>query len=162
MYSSRDPHEDTREDFYLYIDECHNLAPYILASILSEARKYRLNLTIAHQYLAQLPEEVRASILGNAGSIIAFRLGSTDAIALAEEFAPDLNVQDLENLGPYQIYTKLLVDGLTSRPFSAQTLPPVARNKDEGNKESIIKLSRQNYGTPRLTIEGKINKWLGV
>jgi len=152
--------EDSRKDFFLYIDECQSFATSILGSMLSEARKYRINLTLTHQYLGQLSEEVKKSIIGNVGTLISFRLGSHDASELEKEFSPQFSIENLENLGKYQIYLKLLIDGLPSRPFSAQTLPPATPNKNEGNKENIIKSSRQKYGTRRELIEDRINRWL--
>jgi hypothetical protein len=92
--------------------------------------------------------------------LIAFRVGSPDARELEEEFSPQLNIQDLENLDKYQIYLKLLIDGLTSRPFSAKTLPPTQPIKDENNRENIIKVSRQRYGAKKSIIEDKITRWL--
>ncbi len=154
-----DQPEDQRKDFYLYIDECQNLATPIFASILSEARKYRLNLILAHQYLDQLSLEIKKSILGNVGTLICFRLGSQDAIELENEFSPAFNAVDLENLGKYQIDLKMNIDGLTTRPFSARTLAPEIPFKNEQNKENIIKNSRERYGTKRKVIEDKINRW---
>jgi len=152
--------EDSRKDFFLYIDECQSFATNILGSMLSEARKYRINLTLTHQYLGQLSEEVKKSIIGNVGTLISFRLGSHDACELEKEFSPEFKIEDLENLEKYQIYLKLLIDGLPSRTFSAETLPPAKPNKNESNKENIIKSSRQKYGTERELIEDKINRWL--
>jgi hypothetical protein len=152
--------EAERRDFYLYIDECQNLATPIFASILSEARKYRLNLILGHQFLAQIPREIKAAVLGNVGSLVCFRLGAEDAGELAPEFAPEFSALDLENLGAYQIALKLAVDGLTSRPFSARTLTPRLVRENEGRRAIIIQASRQKYGTRRAVIEDKILRWL--
>lgn len=116
--------EAARRDFYLYVDEFHNLTTLSLAGMLSELRKYRLNLILAHQYLSQLDAQVRDAILGNIGTIIAFRIGLTDAELLESEFFPDFRAIDLINLPNYHIYVKLMIDGAVSQPFSARTLPP--------------------------------------
>jgi hypothetical protein len=154
--------EADRRDFFLYIDEAHNLSTTALSSILSEARKYRLNLTLSHQYLGQMPKETREAILGNVGTLILFRMGAEDARTLEPEFAPEFNVFDLENLGRYRIYLKLLIDGLASRPFSARTLPPVTKTDNESSRDTILKISRERYGTRREVIEDKINRWFGM
>lgn len=154
--------EEARQDFYLYIDECQNLTSEIFASILSEARKYRLNLIIGHQYLQQIPKEIKSAILGNVGTLIVFRLGSEDALELESEFKAKFQAADLENIGKHQIYLKLAIDGVTSRPFSAKTILPQVSQGFKSNKENIIKTSRQKYGLHREIVEAKINRWLGV
>ena len=105
------------------------------------------------------PEDIRASFLGNAGSLILFRVGAGDARTLEDEFSPEFSSHDLENLAPYQIYTRILVDGLMSRPFSAKTFPPLSQNPDEGNNEKIIELTRQKFGVKKKMVEEKINQW---
>lgn len=122
--SRADQPEEERRDFYLYLDEFHNFTTLSLASMLSELRKYRLNLILAHQYLAQLDERLLAAILGNAGTIISFRIGPQDAETIAREFAPEFSATDLVNLPNYHIYLKLMIGGHVSSPFSAVTLPP--------------------------------------
>lgn len=149
--------EHTRKDFYLYIDETQNVATPILSSILSESRKYRLNLITTNQYLDQIPVDIKKSIIGNVGTLITFRLGSHDAIELESEFAPEFNTVNLENLNRYQIYLKLAINGITSKPFSAVTLPPTPISKT--NRENIIKTSRQRYAIKRNVIEDKIHRW---
>lgn len=116
--------EDERRDFYLYLDEFHNFTTLSLAGMLSELRKYRLNLILAHQYLAQLDERLLFAILGNIGTIISFRIGPSDTETIAQEFAPEISSTDLVNLPNYHIYLKLMIDGRVSQPFSAVTLPP--------------------------------------
>ena len=120
--------EEQRNDFYLYVDEFQNFATESFADILSEARKYRLNLILGHQYIGQLLTEtstkVRDAIFGNVGTMIVFRVGATDAEFLEKELEPEFNPQDMINLPNYNIYLKLMVNGVTSRPFSAITLPP--------------------------------------
>ncbi len=150
--------ESERKDFYLYVDEFQNFATESFASILSEARKYALNLTIAHQYMAQMDEVVQDAVIGNVGTMILFRVGGQDAEVLEKEFSPEFYIQDLVNLGFTQIYLKLMIDGITSRPFSAETLPPFPRPA-ESLRETIIRVSRERYGTPRSVVEEKIRRF---
>lgn len=117
-----DTPEDDRRDFYLYIDEVHNFTTLSLAGMLQEARKYRLNLILAHQYLEQLDERVQLAVLGNAGTLIAFRVGARDAKILADEFFPEFSVEDLVSLPRGRIYLRLMIDGVVSRGFSAKTV----------------------------------------
>jgi hypothetical protein len=116
--------ETERRPFYLYADEFHNFTTQSLSGMLSELRKYRLSMTLSNQFLTQIDLPIRDAILGNVGTIIAFRIGATDAETLAPEFAPDINATDLLNLPNYHIYLKMMVDGTVSKPFSAVTLPP--------------------------------------
>jgi len=152
--------EEQRRDFFLYVDEFQNFATESFAGILSEARKYRLSLILAHQYIAQMEEKVREAVFGNVGTIVSFRVGAEDAEFLEKEFYPQFTAQDLVNLPKYQIYVKLMVDGITGRPFSAQTLPPFEKPK-KSYKEEIIQLSRQKYAGKRTEVEEKIAKWTG-
>jgi len=155
--------ENERRDFYLYVDEFQNFATDSFADILSEARKYGLNLIIAHQYIGQLMLEntrVRDAVFGNVGTMVVFRVGAEDAEFLAKEFQPCFDETDLVDLDAYNIYVKLMIDGVTSEPFSAVTLPPLF--KLEGNKEKIIKISRERYAEPRKMVEEKIARWSGV
>jgi len=153
--------EDERKDFYLYVDEFQNFATEAFANILSEARKYRLNLVLAHQYITQMVDEVRDAVFGNVGTLVSFRVGAYDAEYLEKEFMPEFTAQDLVNLDFAQIYLKLMIDGVASRPFSAITLPPLPQ-KVESSKEKIIKISRERYATDRKEVEDKIAKWSGV
>jgi len=153
--------ESERKDFFLYVDEFHNFATNeSFASILSEARKYRLSLTLAHQYMAQLQEEVRDAIFGNVGTLTSFRVGATDAEFLEKEFAPAVTMNDLVDLPKYQIYLKLMIDGLTGDAFSAITLPPFPIPA-ASNAQKVIEVSRERYGRPRKDIEEKIDEWMG-
>jgi hypothetical protein len=152
--------EEKRSDFYLYVDEFQNFATDSFADILSEARKYRLNLIMAHQYIDQLSEKVRYAVFGNVGTIINFRIGAADAEFVAKEYEPIFDENDLVNLTKFHIYLKLMIDGVASQPFSATTLPPTWT--EEGNKEKIIKVSRERYSTPRKIVEEKIAKWSGI
>lgn len=119
-----DQSEEERRDFYLYLDEFHNFTTLSLAGMLSELRKYRLNLILAHQYLTQLDERLLAAILGNIGTFISFRIGPSDTETIAQEFAPEFSATDLLNLPNYHIYLRLMIDGRMSSPFSAVTFPP--------------------------------------
>ncbi len=152
--------EEDRRDFYLFVDEFQNFANESFASILSEARKYRLSLTVAHQYIEQLSDEVKAAIIGNVGTLLAFRVGSTDAEFLEREFAPQFTSEDLVNLPKYNIYLKLMVDGVATSPFSANTLPPMA--KFTGNAQKVIQVSRERYAMPRAIINEKVLRWSGM
>jgi hypothetical protein len=152
--SRADTTVDNRPDSYLYVDEFQNFATESFAVILAEARKYNLNLTMAHQYIAQLKEEVRDAVFGNAGTIVSFRVGGADADVLVKEFEPVFETNDMVNLDKYHIYIKLLVDGVSSPAFSARTLPPV--QKLTGNLEAVINNSRQSYSHTRAEVEGMI------
>jgi CxxC-x17-CxxC domain-containing protein len=158
--------EDERRDFYLYVDEFQNFATDSFAGILSEARKYALNLVVAHQYIGQLVTDVstkvRDAIFGNVGTMIVFRVGAADAEFLEPEFEPEFVIQDLVNLPNREIYVKLMVDGTTSRPFSASTLPPMAAAGEEENREKIIEVSREQYARPVDEVEEQINSWSGM
>jgi len=161
--------EEKRKDFYLYVDEFQNFATDSFVNILSEARKYRLVLTLANQYIAQLEEmtatgkstKVRDAVFGNIGTLITFRVGAEDAEFLEKEFIPEFKAEDLVNLAKYNIYLKLMVDGISSRPFSAETLLPFEKPK-KSNAEKIIQITRERYSTPRQTIEDKIERWIGT
>ncbi|MCX6740199.1 MAG: type IV secretion system DNA-binding domain-containing protein [Candidatus Parcubacteria bacterium] len=150
--------EEERNDFYLYVDEFQNFITDSFANILSEARKYRLNLTIAHQYIEQLGEVVCPAVFGNVGTIIVFRIGAADAEFLEQEFAPNITMEDLVNLPKWHVYMKLMIDGITSDPFSARGLPPVF-SKSMGNEEKVIRASRERYTKPREVVEDKIYRW---
>ncbi|MEK7084125.1 MAG: type IV secretion system DNA-binding domain-containing protein [Patescibacteria group bacterium] len=155
-----DTPEKDRKDFFLYVDEFQNFATQSFANILSEARKYRLSLIMAHQYIEQLDEEVAAAVFGNVGTLVAFRVGGGDAEALTKEFTPTFLEEDVVNLAKYQVFLKLMIDGVASMPFSAMTLPPIGR--PTASKEKVIRVSRERYGKPRNTIEDKIMRWSGM
>lgn len=141
--------------FYFYVDEFQNFANETFAEILSEARKYQLNLVIAHQYVEQMEEEVAAAVFGNVGTTIAFRVGPFDAEKLEVVFAPEFEPEDLVNLGFAQIYLTLMIDGIGSRPFSAVTIPPIEAPPRSFRKE-VIESSRTRFGNPRDGIESAI------
>lgn len=153
--------EGERKDFYLYVDEFQNFATESFAGILSEARKYRLNLIVAHQYIGQLEEEVSDAIFGNVGTLITFRVGAADAEFLEKEYEPIFMMNDLVNLGKYNIYLKLMIDGVAGDAFSATTLPPNPVS-EKSNAEKIIKVSRERYASKRDVVEDKISRWSGV
>jgi len=152
--------ETTRPDFFLYVDEFQNFATESFANILSEARKYRLDLIMAHQYMEQLDETVLAAVIGNVGSIITFRVGSTDAEILAKEFIPTFVEEDLVNLPKFHVYLKLMIDGVASKPFSALTMAPIAQST--GSMEKVVRVSRERYAVNRNQIEDKIARWSGM
>ena len=127
LHRAKQP-EETRKPFYLYVDEMHSFVSLSFADILSEARKYKLGLFMAHQYIDQLNEKIRSAIFGNVGTVISFRVGAADAEYLAKEFYPTFNEQDLIHLPKYSMYLKLMIDGATSVPFSATTLSPIKKN----------------------------------
>jgi hypothetical protein len=140
--------EDQRVDFYLYVDEFQNVVTQTFENILSEARKYGLNLTIAHQYVGQIIQRVHQAVLGNVGSVITFRVGGEDAVKLKPEFAPLFDVKDMINLAVTEFYIKMTIDGESYDPFSAETLkvlpPPHPSYRDE-----IIAASRRKYSIPK-------------
>jgi CxxC-x17-CxxC domain-containing protein len=158
--------EEERKDFYLYVDEFQNFATESFANILSEARKYRLCLILAHQYINQLIFDgnttVRDAIFGNVGTLITFRVGAEDAEHLEKEFEPVFTANDLINLAKYQIYLKLMIDGITGDAFSATTLPPIDLAETGLNEEKAIKVSRERYGKSRKDVEERIARWSGV
>lgn len=144
-------------NFYFYVDEFQNFANESFADILSEARKYKLNLLIAHQYVEQMEEEVRNAVFGNVGTTVAFRVGPFDAEVLETIFSPQFTAQDLVNLGFAQIYLTLMIDGVGSPPFSATTLPPFDP-PPQNFVDETIKNSRQTFGRPRTEVEANIAK----
>ncbi|HOZ36642.1 MAG TPA: type IV secretion system DNA-binding domain-containing protein [bacterium] len=161
--------EPERKDFYLYVDEFQNFATESFADILSEARKYRLNLIMAHQYIAQLTSmsgggrvtKVKDAVFGNVGTIVIFRVGAPDAEDMIKEFEPYFVEEDLVNLTKYQIYLKLMIDGVASKPFSARTLPPI-KTEEKGIREKVIAVSRERYANSRVEVEEKIMRWSGL
>ncbi|MEA2020402.1 MAG: type IV secretion system DNA-binding domain-containing protein [Patescibacteria group bacterium] len=153
--------EESRPNFYLYVDEFQNFASGSFASILSEARKYHLCLNITHQYVAQLPEEMQDAVFGNVGTIISFALGAPDAKVLAEEFTPVFTEEDLISLEKYHVYLELMIDGMTSPPFSAVTFP-LNEEYRTGNRNTIIERSREKYARGKSAVSEAIAKWNGT
>ena len=150
--------EEQRHDFYLYIDEFQNFVTDSIGTILSEARKYRLNLIIAHQYVGQLVKNndttIRDAVFGNAGTICAFQIGVDDAEVLEKEFAPIFNAYDLLNIEKFTAYTKLLVDNAVPKPFNMVTYPPIKGDSERANM--IRELARMKYGRDRRIVEAEI------
>jgi len=163
--SRADMPEEKRKDFYLYVDEFQNFITDAFSSILSEARKYKLNLIIAHQYLGQLEtqagaqgaasKDLRNAVFGNVGTMVVFRTGAEDSEVLGKEFAPTFNQFDLVNIDRYNAYVRLMVNGTASKPFNMATMPP----RKEGSEEiaqAIRQLSRLKYGRARAEVEAEI------
>ena len=148
-----------RRDFYLYVDEFQNFATESFGNILSEARKYRLDLIVAHQYIEQLDEKVAAAVFGNVGTLISFRVGGADAETLVKEFGPRFIEEDLVNLPKFQYYIKLMIDGVVSEPFSAIGLAPLMEEERTNNTEKVIRVTRERYARPRTVVEDKITRW---
>jgi len=160
--SRADIPEVDRVDFYLYVDEFQNFATDSFATILSEARKYKLNLVMANQYIDQMSEEVRWAVFWNVGSIISFQVGHTDAKILKELYVWDITEEDLMNIKKYNIYSKLLVDWMPTTTFSASTFAP--NKKDDkifkSRYDKILSVSREKYSKPKKKVEATINKML--
>ena len=156
--SRADVPEAERRDFFLYVDEFQSFASDSFVSILSEARKYRLCLTLSHQYTEQLRPEIRDAVFGNVGSIVAFRVGHHDAKMLEQAFGESCRASQLTSLGNYEVYAKLLADGQECEPFLGKMLPP--QGKRHARRQTIIRRSREKYAVKRETIENKIKKWI--
>lgn len=139
--------EEERRDFYLYVDEFQNFATSSFNKILSEARKYRLDLTLANQYIAQIPEDVQKAIFGNCGSMISFVMGSEDAQVFSREYGNKYSFDDLVSLNRHQIVNRLSIDNLLSQPFPAYTLP-LAKSSNH-NRDKVIRVSRERYATKK-------------
>ncbi len=146
---------DKLPNFYFFVDEFQNFANDTFSEILSESRKYKLNLVIAHQYIEQMEEQVRAAVFGNVGTTVAFRVGPFDAETLEVIFSPEFMKEDLVNLSFAQIYLTLMIDGVGSRPFSAITIPPI-EPPPHTYKEEVIEASRRQFGAPREQIEAAL------
>ncbi|MSR86821.1 type IV secretory system conjugative DNA transfer family protein [Candidatus Peribacteria bacterium] len=155
--SRADTPEEKRTDFYFYVDEFQNFATDTFAEILSEARKYKLNMTLAHQYMGQLNDVVRKTVFGNVGSIINFRVGAEDAVILAEEYTPIFKERDIINLGVREFYIKMSVGGELREAFSGRTLDAPKSEKDF--TQQIIASSRQKYCLPKAQVEEMMKKW---
>ncbi len=157
--SRSDVPEEKRVPFYMYVDEFQNFATSSFATILSEARKYKLGLTMANQYISQMPEDVRAAVFGNVGTLITFSIGASDAPFIAKEFMPVFDDNDVIHLDKYNIYLRLTVDGRNTEPFSATTLPlPI--NKSNA-RDKILRVTRERYSKPVDKVEEKIEQMVG-
>jgi hypothetical protein len=148
--------EDQRIDFYLYIDEFQNFTTDSIATILSEARKYKLNLIMAHQYMPQLKEEIRDAVLGNVGTIGAFRIGAEDAENLEKQFEPGFSRFDLVNLDNFTMIIKMMINNKISTPFKMETLPP-PKGKPE-IVDAIKKISKLKYSKPKAIVQEEISQ----
>lgn len=151
---------EDRKPFYLYVDEFQNFATESFATILSEARKYGLFLTMANQYVAQMPEEVRDAVFGNVGSMVTFRVGAEDAQSLSKYFEPVFEPLDLVNLDKQNIYVSMSIDGQTSLPFSGKTL--IMPQPPNDITQALVEASRKKYASPRSEVEAEVAKWAGM
>ena len=157
-FSRIDLPQEARRDFYLYLDEFQNFTTESIATILSEARKYRLCLTIAHQFIGQLEEKIRDAVFGNAGSMISFRVGVNDAEFLVKQFEPVFDANDLINIDNFNAYIKMAINNETSKPFSILTYPPEKGNAETGRITRDI--SRLKYGRNKAAVEQEIlGRW---
>jgi hypothetical protein len=157
--SRADVPEDYRRDFCLYVDEFQNFSTDSFADILSQARKYHLNLIVANQFTTQLSEEIRDAVFGNVGSVIAFRVGTTDAEFLSKQFAPVFDLDDLQFLPNYNTAVRMMIGGVPVQPFSMATLPPLG-NPNPQLADALKQLSAAKYGKPKATVESEIFKRL--
>jgi hypothetical protein len=153
-----DTPEADREDFHLYIDEFQNFATDSFATILSEARKYRLCLTLSHQYLDQLRPSVRNAVFGNAGTIISFRVGGRDAKLLSQEYSGSRPASEFSSLGNFEIVAKLISSGEHREPFIGRTLGPLRVRS--GRRDAVVRRSREKYASRKGVVEAKINRWM--
>lgn len=144
--------EDQREDFSLYVDEFQNFATDSFATILSEARKYRLSLVLANQFMTQLTDQIREAILGNIGTVISGRIGITDAEILVKKFSPTFDVEDITRLPNYQTISSVMIQDVPSAPFSMSLIPPLGRSNPE-LRDALKRLSAAKYGRPRAQVE---------
>ena len=153
-----DTPEPDRRDFYLYVDEFQNFATESFANILSEARKYHLGLIVAHQYITQMEEEVRDAVFGNVGTLVTFRVGAEDAEFLEKWYAPDFMAADIVNLGKREMYIKLMVNGITSKGFSARTSDSL-KAMEESHQDEVVSFSREAYASNRDDVEKAVAEW---
>lgn len=162
--SRADIPEKDRRDFYLYVDEFQNFATKSFATILSEARKYRLALTMANQYVSQLiigqnDTALRDAVFGNVGTLVSFQVGSDDAEELSLQFEEMVSAKDILSLPKYHAYMRLMIDGIPSKPFSVATLPPPKFEQDPHRTDILRELSRERYAEKRAVVEEKIMRW---
>jgi hypothetical protein len=150
--------ESERPDFSLFIDEFQNFSTGAFASVLAEARKYRLSLTLSHQYIDQLSLPVRQAVFGNVGTLISFRIGYADAEIMEKEFGKTIPASALSDLDRFEVVVKLLEDGTNQEPFRAKMLP--ALGSRIGRKNKLIARSRERFAQPRVTVEKKLRRWM--
>jgi uncharacterized protein DUF87 len=156
--SRADVSEHERRDFFLYVDEFQSFATDSFVSILSEARKYRLCLTLSHQYIDQVRPDIRDAVFGNVGSLVSFRIGQRDAEVLEREFGGAYSARQFAGLGNYEVCAKLLANGQYGEPFLGRTLSPAGNPR--GKRETIIRRSREKYATRRQIVEDRISRWI--
>jgi hypothetical protein len=159
--SRADIPEDQRDDFALYVDEFQNFATDSFATIMSEARKYRLNLVLANQFMTQLTDQIREAVLGNIGTVISGRIGITDAEMLQKKFMPTFDAEDLTKLPNYQTIASVMINGVPSSAFSMSLIPPMG-NSNPQLRDALKKLSAAKYGRPRAQVEKEIFARLGA
>ena len=150
--------ENERRDFFLFIDEFQNFTTDAFASLLAEARKYRLCLTLSHQYVDQLSLPIRQAVLGNVGSTIAFRVGQTDAAVLEKEYGNEIIAKQFVDLNRYEVLAKLMEDGQDTAPFRGVTMRPLDNRGHAPQKH--IHHSRMRFATPRTVVEQRMNRWM--
>lgn len=154
-FSRQDLTEEERRPFYLYVDEFQNFITDVFATILSESRKYKLSLSITNQYIAQLDEKIRDAVIGNAGTLISFRVGAADSEFLVKEFDP-LKIEDMTSVDKYNFYIKMLIDGAPTKPFNGQSIWPEDNEGNPALANSIKELSRLKYGRPKDIVSAEI------
>jgi hypothetical protein len=156
--SRQDIPEEERKDFHLYVDEFQSFATDSFLGVLSEARKFRLSLTLSHQYAAQLSPELQAGVFGNVGSLVSFRVGSTDGEILAQEFGNGYSPSEFTGMANHEVCAKLLVDGEHRVPFAGRSLPPSGTR--HGKADRIITRSRERFAQSGAVVEDKIRRWM--
>ncbi len=156
--SRADQAESERQDFYLFVDEFHNFATDSFASILAEARKYRLCLTLSHQYIDQLPISVRQAVFGNVGTLMSFGIGYADAEAMQNEFGEAFIASQFVDLGRFELFVRLFQDGVAKEPFRARAMPPLENRIGRATK--LIARSQEKYSSQRSEVEAKLNRWI--
>ena len=159
--SRADVPEEYRRDFCLYVDEFQNFSTDSFADILSQARKYHLNLIVANQFTTQLSEEIRDAVFGNVGSVVTFRVGTTDAEFLAKQFAPVFDIDDLQFLPNYNTAVRMMIGGVPVQPFSMATLPPLG-DPNPQLADALKQLSAAKYGRPKAQVDSEISKRLAT
>jgi len=157
--SRADVDAEKRTDFYLYVDEFQNFATDSFATILSEARKYKLNLVLANQYVQQMEEDVMYAVFGNVGSLLAFQVGFDDAEYFSKQFGEVVSPADIISMPKYTTYTRLLVDNMPTKVFSATMNPPVEVDMNSETRHKVLEASRERYGKDKLAVEDKIKRW---
>ena len=159
--SRQNMEQKLRKDFFLYVDEFQNYATEDFAVILSEARKYRLNLIVANQYISQIQEDVKNAVFGNVGTMVAFRIGTPDGAFLQNEFQPTFNESDLTNIEKYHVYVKTIVNNEPIPPFSMSLKKDMTVQEARMNPklaETLKELSRLKFGKPRALVEEEIER----